>query len=855
MEPTVTDTDIAIIGLSCRLPGADDPEQFWRNLCQGRETVTFFTDAELLAAGADPELIRQERYVKAGQVIEGADRFAAPLFRIPREEAEILDPQQRVLLECALTALEDAGCDPARHPGPVGVYAGVGLNAYAWLALADRFAGGSALDRHRLMVANDKDFLATRVSYKLDLRGPSVNVNTACSTSLVAVHLACLSLLGGECDIALAGSAHLRVPQTEGYLHQDGMIFSPDGHCRAFDADARGTVIGSGAGVVVLKRLADALAEGDRIRAVVKGTAINNDGSRKAGYTAPSVAGQAAVITTAQQVADCAPRTIGYVEAHGTGTALGDPIEVAALNEAFADAGMAPGSCPIGSVKTNIGHLDTAAGMAGLIKTVLMLEHGQFVPTVNFKNPNPDIDFAGGPFYVNTEAADWPAGPWPRRAGVSSFGIGGTNAHVVLEEAPSREPAPAVEGPHLLLVSADTPAALERSAAALARRLRGSGANLHDVATTLALGRREHRCRRALVTGPDETADDAALALALADPGRVHSGVRGPDGTRHAFVCTGSLPDGGAHAAALYRESPAFRALVDALLPGDGAAGESVLTSGDAVAAAVAETALARLWTAWGVRPAAVIGLGAGRRAAACVAGATDPAALLDAGAVAERAPRIPLWRAGSWQAAGAVRGPAPATDDTGPTGAAKDETLDRVLAGTGWSALELYPGTGTGTEALLREVGRAWTEGTPVDWDRFYEGRTGRRVELPTYPFERARYWIDTDGPARKSATTLRERFGTLTASAQQDLLVRYLREEIGAALAAKDLGDELPDADRDLFELDVESLMLIEVVAKLGDELGCEVPLTAFIDHPTIRGAALSLTELPGYPGAAVV
>ncbi|WP_169801264.1 type I polyketide synthase, partial [Streptomyces kanamyceticus] len=424
----VRDSDIAIVGLACRFPGADTPDKFWRVLSEGRETLTYFSDEQLRASGVSEELIADERYVKAGQIVEDADKFDAGLFGITRDEAELIDPQQRQFLECALEALEGAGYDPQRGERQIGVFAGVGMNTYLLHNLSERYRTASSVDRYRMMITNDKDFAATRTSYKLNLQGPSISTNTACSTSLVAVHLACLSLLSGDCTMALAGAAHIQADQWEGYLHHEGMIFSPDGHCRAFDAKAQGTVIGNGVGVVALKRLSDALADGDSVHAVIKGTAVNNDGSDKTGYTAPSVQGQAAVVAEAQQIADCGPETISYVETHGTATPLGDPIEIAALNQAFGRAGaeLAPESCAIGSAKTNVGHLDTAAGMAGLIKTVLMLRNRTLVPSLYFDSPNPEIDFAAGPFYVGTETKEWPAGTTPRRAGVSSFGIGGT---------------------------------------------------------------------------------------------------------------------------------------------------------------------------------------------------------------------------------------------------------------------------------------------------------------------------------------------------------------------------------------------------------------------------------------------
>ena len=380
-----------------------------------------------------------------------------------------MDPQHRLFLECAWEAMEGAGYDSHRYDGAVGVYAGASTNSYliAVLSHADLVA---AVNDFQTIVGNDKDFLATRVSYHLNLRGPSVNVQTACSTSLVAIHLACQSLLTGECDMALAGGVSVRVPQQSGYLYQRGGILSQDGHCRAFDAAASGTVGGNGAGVVLLKRLSQALEDGDQIRAVIKGSAINNDGANKVGFTAPSVTGQAAVIAEALGIAGVDPLDISYVETHGTGTALGDPIEIAALTEAFGPR-RADARCAIGSLKTNIGHLDAAAGVAAFVKTVLALENRQLPPSLNYTAPNPKIPFEDSPFYVNHALTEWPGDALPRRAGVSSFGIGGTNAHVVLEEAPETAPTPAAAPHHLLVLSARTPSALDTMTQNLGRHL------------------------------------------------------------------------------------------------------------------------------------------------------------------------------------------------------------------------------------------------------------------------------------------------------------------------------------------------------------------------------------------------
>ena len=494
--------EVAIIGMSGRFPKANSIEQFWENLRNGVEAISFFKDDELLALGVEPALLDHPQYVRAAGVLENIEFFDASFFGFSAKEAEITDPQHRLFLESAWEALEQAGYNAETYRGAIGVYAGTGLNSY----MLKRYAAGSfaaSVDPYQLVISNDKDFLTTRVSYKLNLEGTSVDVQTACSTSLVAVHMACRSLLGGECHLALAGGVSISEPS--GYLYQEGSINSPDGYCRAFDAKAQGTVAGSGVGIVVLKRLENALADGDTIYAVIKGSATNNDGSFKVSYTAPRIDGQSKVIRKAQAIADVEPDDITYIEAHGTGTPLGDPIEIAALTQAFGARTQRRQFCAIGSVKTNIGHLDAAAGVAGLIKTVLALHHQQIPPSLHFEQPNPKIDFTNSPFYVNTHLTEWQKNGAPRRAGVSSFGIGGTNAHVILEEAP----AAAASGPsrswQLLLLSAKTRAALDRATANLANYLQQyPDANLADVAYTLQVGRRgfEHRPHGDLSTFP-----------------------------------------------------------------------------------------------------------------------------------------------------------------------------------------------------------------------------------------------------------------------------------------------------------------------------------------------------------------
>ena len=443
MSELSDDTErIAIVGMAGRFPGAPDIEAFWTNLQEGTEGIGAFTGEELAAAGVDEAQLAREDYVKAKGALTGADEFDAGFFGYSPREAELLDPQHRVFLECAWEALEASGVVPGTFTGRIGVFAGTGLNTYLlYNIMANRSLVESA-GRYQTMLASDKDFLATRVSYKLGLTGPSLTVQTACSTSLTAVHLACQSLLDGECDIALAGGVAVSSPLRHGYLYEPGGILSADGHCRPFDADAGGTVPGNGAGVVVLRRLTDAVEAGDRMVAVILGTAINNDGALKAGYTAPGVDGQATVISEALAVAGVGAGSIGYVEAHGTGTVLGDPIEIAALTRAFRQDTDGTGYCAIGSVKSNVGHLDAAAGVTALIKTALMLDREAMPPSLHYRQANPQLELETSPFFVNNELRAWPRGAKPRRAGVSSFGIGGTNVHVVLQEAPEPAPAP-----------------------------------------------------------------------------------------------------------------------------------------------------------------------------------------------------------------------------------------------------------------------------------------------------------------------------------------------------------------------------------------------------------------------------
>ncbi len=492
---------IAVIGMACRFPGAENIDRFWENLKNGVESITEFTNEDLEKSGIDPSVYNRPDYVKKGFVMDDEDLFDASFFGYSPREAETMDPQHRLFLETAWSALEDGGYPPGEYERPVGVFAGSKISTYL-LNLMNGRATSEAISDYQALIGNDKDYLATRVSYKLNLKGPSVSVQSACSTSLVAVHFACENLLSGACDMALAGGAAILVPQRAGYLYREGMMLSPDGHCRAFDHRAKGMAPGNGVGIVLLKRLEDAIKDNDFIYAVVLGTAVNNDGSRKTGYTTPGVEGQAKVIREAIAVAGVDCESISYLETHGTGTELGDPIEIEAANSVFKAQTGKTGFCAIGSVKTNIGHLDTAAGVAGFIKTVLSLKNGLLPPSLNYERPNPKIDFRNSPFYVNAKPSEWKTNGYPRRAGVSSFGFGGTNAHVVLEQAPETIPNIALaEAPlYFMTVSAKDESALKRQVENYARFLRENPeVSLGDVCFTANAGRTRFSRRFAVI--------------------------------------------------------------------------------------------------------------------------------------------------------------------------------------------------------------------------------------------------------------------------------------------------------------------------------------------------------------------
>ncbi|NVI97307.1 amino acid adenylation domain-containing protein [Myxococcus sp. AM009] len=624
---------VAIVGMSGRFPGARDVEELWRNVSAGKDSVSRFSDAEL-----DPEVAaaarRDPRYVKARGIIEGADTFDAAFFGITPAEATLMDPQQRVFLEASWSALEHAGYTPEGYDGRIGVFGGVYQNSYYATKVLARPDLVEQLGAFQVMFLNDKDYVATRTAYKLDLTGPAIGVHTACSTSLVAVCEAVRSLRAGDCDMAIAGGVSITVPVRSGHVYQEGAMLSRDGRCQPFDASATGTLFSDGAALVVLKRLDDALADGDTIYAVVRGVGINNDGGRKASFTAPSADGQAAAITSALEDGGVAARSISYVEAHGTATPLGDPIEVEALTKAFRATTNDRGFCALGSIKSNVGHLVTAAGTAGLIKAAFSLFHRKLAPSLHFTRPNPNIDFANSPFFVQTEFAGW-TGERPLRAGVSSFGVGGTNAHVIVEEPPERPDRASSRPAHLLLVSARSTSALDVAKRELSRHLRDNlELDVADVAYTLQVGRRGFR-ERSIVVAKDR---EEAISK-LSSPGVATRSVPSLP-ARLAFMFPGQGAQYVGMGSGLYRSEPSFRAVVDLcarilepLLGRD--LREVMFASGGDTRAAellratqftqpalfVIEYALAQLWRMWGVIPEAMIGHSVGEFVCATLAG------------------------------------------------------------------------------------------------------------------------------------------------------------------------------------------------------------------------------------------
>lgn len=781
--------EIAVVGMSGHFPGARGTDEFWANLRAGRDCITHFDESELLASGVSRDLVSDPHYVLAGAVLDGYDQFDATAFGYSAAEARLMDPQHRLFLEHCWRTLEDAGHDPVRFAGSIGVFGGSALSPYLLNNVSRRQDVLAAVGEVAVGLANDKDSLTTRVAHVLGLTGPCYAVQSYCSTSLVAVCVAATSLVNGECDLALAGGVSVQVPHRVGYLYQDGGMTSPDGRCRAFDAAAKGTPVGSGVAIVALRRLSDALAEADQIYAVIRGWAVGNDGGHKAGFTAPGVRGQAAVVVEALASAGLTPADIDYVECHGTGTALGDAAELAALQEVFP-----PGSrCAIGSVKSNVGHLDRAAGTTGLIKTALALRHQVIPATLHFTRPNPQLLPGRDALEVVAQPRAWVPGQRPRRAGVSAFGIGGTNAHVVLEEAPPiRRRAGRPARPHQLLVwSARTSAAADASAAEFQARLRAQpDLDLADAALTLQVGRQVFEHRRALVTGSGAETSGPVLAGA----GGVLA-AQATAGHSLGFLISETPPALVRHITDLQQSEPVIRSVLgeaDELLSGLGKPLDGQAPGASRFRLFVAQYALGRLLESWGLRPEVIVAAGAGELVAAALTGLLpwQEAAQLVA-LQRDLGPRLGEWAAERLHLGVAARSYLSATTGEwlSPEQAARpaywaeqiwvpprlDPVVDQLLgqpervlvdfhagselaaavvrrsaAGSRWRRADVVPvlpragDDRHAAEILTDGLARLWLAGVAVDWHAYQVDTPGRRTSLPTYPFQRSRHWID---------------------------------------------------------------------------------------------------------------
>ncbi|OLF14430.1 hypothetical protein BLA60_04740 [Actinophytocola xinjiangensis] len=875
------ETSVAVVGLACRVPGAGDAATFWRNVRTGTESIRRFSPDDLRAAGVPDTVAADPAYVPAGGWLADLDRFDAGLFGVPASAAAAMDPQHRIFLECVWSALEDAGCVP-EQPHRTGLFAAASSNDWLIRLLRDRELV-DAIGLDQALLGTEKDYLVSRVAYTLGLSGPALAVQTACSSSLAAVHLAARSLLTLECDVAVAGGVSVTFVDPVGYRHEPGGIRSPDGRCRAFDANANGTVAGNGVGVVVLKRLADALADGDTVRAVVSGTAMNNDGRLKVGFTAPSVRRQAEVIAEALAVADAGADTVDYVEAHGTGTAVGDPIELTALGEVF---GGRPATDPVlvGSVKPNIGHLDAASGVVGLIKTVLAVEAALVPATINLRTPTGAVDWTTLGVTPNTAPRPWPVRVGrPRRAGVSSFGIGGTNVHVVVESAEVPDVPAEPTTAEIVTVSGADDAAVDRGIIALCDHAGTSAGpvRLRDLAATTRTGRTALASRAAVVC---RSADE----LAGLEPG---SWIRGhADVSAVVFLFPGQ----------------------DSWYPGAGSglAGESLFRAGDELPVGddplagdearlfVLEYTLARLWQLrWGVRPLTTVGCGVGEFVSACLAGVLTPADALRA--VTERGrllrelpdraveeftalmagvPLSPPDRPFVSTVTGGLLDPDRVADPEywggqlrAPVRFADAVTSATTLDGSVWPLfVEVGPGAALTARlrhlrpdavavpslpaeadragpaddrtTLLSAVAAAWANGAPVDWTG--HGRA-RKIPLPTYPFARERYWPDRMPRATSQAGLYLadpvepgpvEAVPADRSSGGADEVTEFLLESWRTLLGVPDV-----TGDSDFFELGGESLLAIRLTEGIRRRFGVPIPPTQLFSTSTVDTLAV--------------
>lgn len=894
--------DVAIIGMACRFPGAENIDEYWEILKNGVESVEFLSDEDLKSSNVDESIFNEKNYIKACSTIDNIDLFDADFFGYSHKEAAIIDPQQRIFLELAWQVLEGAGYKPGVYPGPIGVFAGTGFNTY----LINNVLNGRRLqantDGFLTQISNDKDNLATRLSYKLNLRGPSVTVQTACSTSAVAVHFACQNLLNFDCDMAIAGGVTIRVPQKAGYFYQKDMILSGDGHCRPFDEGAQGTVFGNGAGIVLLKRLEDAITDGDEIVAVIKGSAINNDGASKVSYMAPSIEGQKEVIAKALAMSGVSAESIGAIEAHATGTLLGDPIEVQALTEVFSSRVKEKRVCALGAVKGNIGHLENAAGIASLIKMALCLKNKRLVPSINFEKPNPHLNLDKSPFYVNTKLQEWKRhNGEPLRCGVSAFGIGGTNAHVVMEEFIEEVRLQKTSSVQLVNISAKSQNALQMAGQNLLQYLqRPDSGDLSDIAYTLRMGRHSYDYRQVIVCNDKES---AIKTFEIADSRKMWSS-RILSRPQIAFMFPEQESQYLGMVREIYETKPLFKKEVDYCSEilkkhmnfdirtimlsnnskfdvSEGCSKPIVMTQ--AVAFSI-EYALAKLLLSWGIKPQAMVGSSMGEYVAAClaevltledalflIAKRTTLLGKLPEGDTTEQISesflevmrKIPLKRpsvsylssvTGTWITDAQATDPkywSEQLDKAVDLSPAISELLEKgvnvfVEIGQGTTLGNLVKSydknvdvinslpnlekDGSSLETLMICIGRLWTLGIEIDWEAFQGDEQYYRITLPTYPFERKRYWIEPENSKTGGEVMTKESSGCIGTPKQedsgqyntedtQDYVERLIQNILGRPHESK------IDPSRQLMEYGMDSMSAIELREKVMNQRGIQL------------------------------
>jgi 3-oxoacyl-(acyl-carrier-protein) synthase/pimeloyl-ACP methyl ester carboxylesterase/acyl carrier protein len=804
---------IAVIGMAGRFPGAPDLDAYWRNIVTGVESVSTIPRPE--AAAADAALPRGSKWIGVASTIEGIEEFDAEYFGMSRMEAEILDPQQRVLLECAVNAFDSAGHDPRGFDGAVGVYVGLGFSTY----LADNI--GSRADimekygRLQLLRGNDRDYGPTRISYYLNLRGPSMAISCACSTSLVAIHQACSSLLSFECDLALAGGARIDVSANRGYLHQEGGTVSADGHCRPFDARASGTVFGSGAGLVMLRRYEDAVKARDNIHALILGSSVNNDGSDKVGYAAPGIRGPADVIAEALAVAEASSDTVGYIEANGAATQMGDAAEIAALANAFArkQNGQKKPFCAVGSVKANIGHLDVAAGVAGFIKTVQALKHREIPPCLHFEAANPQIRLENGPFYINSKPLKWTADRSPLRAGVSAFGIGGTNAHIVLEEAPPRPPegSSAARSMHVVTLSGHKPEALKILRARFAQFLAApaSTPRFSDICATSSMGRAHHRYRMAVVAGQAIAASRLLAEAPGAGEGCLLHGVA-KNMPRLRFQMGPLSPEQASRLGACEDAPEAFRQAWHTCRTslGGGCARSTIFTAYYAMAAA---------WRAWGISPDEIRGNSIGMLAVECAFARRK----LDA---ADQLLRGLSLDGAETMAIQDTHG-AHTVMHLGHRMEVKDVSLSQ----------QVTEGNHDLPAQFTLGVANLYVLGFDIDWKAVNSGRAHHRVELPAYPFIRKRYWIDRAAPSASplQAPRVDARPGYVTQSEIESQLLTWFDD------ARTRPADDI-DGHHFIGDYGIDSLHLLDLLTRVSRHYQIDLTMTELEDVEMIEDLA---------------